>query len=825
MTKSYCLFKQPEVFFVFSPTNELLQIPHDARLFLSNLLHLLFGRKEMYTEFEKMMHKKFQMSSMGELTFFLVLQVTQKDDEIFISQDKYVDKILKKFDFSTVKTANTHMETSKPLLKDENAKDVDVHLYRSIIGSLIYLTSSRHDIMFADSPFNLEAYTDNDYAGASLDRKSTTEGCQFLKRRLILWQCKKQTLVTNSTTKAEYVAASNCYGQAKVNTAGLTYYCQVTVKVTTAETENVNFAEIVDFLNANPIRLYTNDDWNEVKQLLWMKFRLPLAKVNTAGLTYYCQVTVKVTTAEMAYLEKSAENVNFAEIVDFLNANPIRYALNKRVKRLEKKRKSRTPHLKRRLFKVRIKSSAEKSLGDQEDASKQEKNDQDEGISFVQEDAEIQSRYDHDTKINTASTSITTAIINITTTEPVTSVSTLVTTASVFVSIPNQDLDKPVKVKGKDQIALDEEVAQRLEAQMEVKFKEEERIARQREEEANLISWDNTQAMMEIYTEGTREYWKIIRVGNHTENGIDIYMLVEKEYPLSRRTLTLMLVAKLLVDQDNEMSREFLGRYSCMLKDQEDEVFGRIFSDLQDYSLRSVKTIIAPATAEEKAQRRLELKARSTLLTGIPNEHQIKFNSIKDAKSLLQAVEKRFGGNAATKMTQRILLKQNNPEIDTLSLDDLYNNLKIYEPDVKGTSSSNTNTQNIVFVSSNSTGSINGAVNTAHGVTTTNTKSTIVNSTTIDTLSDAVICSFFTLQPNSPHLDNEELQQIHPDDLEELDLSGISILLAVGTPSTGSGNIYCQWELSPGSGNALCILFPTRPSLSVLLTNPYKGYT
>ncbi|GJV33610.1 hypothetical protein Tco_1394010 [Tanacetum coccineum] len=74
--------------------------------------------------------------------------------------------------------------------------------------------------------------------------------------------------------------------------------------------------------------------------------------------------------------------------------------------------------------------------------------------------------------------------------------------------------------------------------------------------------------------------------------------------------------------------------------------------------VEGVKTIIAPTTAEEKAQRRLELKARSTLLMGIPNEHQLKFNSIKDAKSLLQAVEKRFGGNAATKKTQRNLLKQ-----------------------------------------------------------------------------------------------------------------------------------------------------------------------
>ncbi|GKE31963.1 putative ribonuclease H-like domain-containing protein, partial [Tanacetum coccineum] len=192
-----------------------------------------------------------KMSSMGELTFFLGLQVTQKDDGIFISQDKYVDEILKKFGFSTVKTASTPIETSKSLMKDENDEDVDVHLYRSMIGPLMYLTSSRPDIMFAvcacarfqvtpkvshlhamkrifrylkgqpklglwypkDSPFVLEAYTDSNYAGASLDRKSTTGGCQLLGSRLISWQCKKQTVVTNSTTEAEYVAASNCCGQ------------------------------------------------------------------------------------------------------------------------------------------------------------------------------------------------------------------------------------------------------------------------------------------------------------------------------------------------------------------------------------------------------------------------------------------------------------------------------------------------------------------------------------------------------------------------------------------------------------------------------------
>ncbi|GJW34567.1 hypothetical protein Tco_0054599 [Tanacetum coccineum] len=220
--------------------------------------------------------------------------------------------------------------------------------------------------------------------------------------------------------------------------------------------------------------------------------------------------------------------------------------------------------------------------------------------------------------------------------------------------------------------------------------------------------------------------------------------------------------------------------------------------------IEGVETIIAPTTIEEKAQRRLELKSRSTLLMGIPNKHQLKFNSIKDAKSLMQAVEKRFGRNAATKKTQRNLLKQlyenfttsssevfdqtfdrlqklikwnthtivwrNKPEIDRLSLDDLYNNLKIYELEFKGTSSSSTNTQNLAFVSSNCTSSTNGAVNTAHGVTTASTQATVVNSTTIDNLSDAVIYAFFSSQPNSLQLDNEDLQHIHPDELEEMDL-------------------------------------------------------
>ncbi|GJY94131.1 putative ribonuclease H-like domain-containing protein [Tanacetum coccineum] len=214
---------------------------------------IIFGstKKSWCDEFEALMKSRFQMSSMGELTFFLGLQVKQKEDGIFISQDKYVVEILKKFDFMNVKHASTPIESHKPLVKDEEAADVDVHLYRSMIGSLMYLTASRPDIMFVvcacsrfqvtpktshlhavkrilrylkgkpklglwyprESSFDLVAYSDSDYGGANLDRKSTIGGCQFLGHRLISWQCKKQTIVATSTTEAEYVAAANCCGQ------------------------------------------------------------------------------------------------------------------------------------------------------------------------------------------------------------------------------------------------------------------------------------------------------------------------------------------------------------------------------------------------------------------------------------------------------------------------------------------------------------------------------------------------------------------------------------------------------------------------------------
>ena len=171
------------------------------------------------------MAKKFEMSMMGELRFFLGLQVRQLPDGIFINQGKYIVDLLKKFGYSDSSPAKTPMTTAHHLTADSSGADVNSTSYRAMIGSLLYLTASRPDIMFAtsmcaryqanpkeshlhavkrifrylkstphlglwyprDSPFELIGYTDSDHAGCAIDRKSTSGGCQLLGNRLISW--------------------------------------------------------------------------------------------------------------------------------------------------------------------------------------------------------------------------------------------------------------------------------------------------------------------------------------------------------------------------------------------------------------------------------------------------------------------------------------------------------------------------------------------------------------------------------------------------------------------------------------------------------------
>ncbi|GJV94672.1 putative ribonuclease H-like domain-containing protein [Tanacetum coccineum] len=161
-----------------------------------------------------------EMSAMGEMTFFLGLQVKQLPDGTFISQDRYVKDMLTKFDMESVRTATTPYEAAKTKLKDETDPPVNWLVPNiKLLHCLIILNAVKKIFKYLkgqpklglwypkDSPFQLEAYSDSDYAGSHGDRKSTTGGCQFLGRRLISWQCKKQTIVATSSTEAEYVAA------------------------------------------------------------------------------------------------------------------------------------------------------------------------------------------------------------------------------------------------------------------------------------------------------------------------------------------------------------------------------------------------------------------------------------------------------------------------------------------------------------------------------------------------------------------------------------------------------------------------------------------
>ncbi|GJX73210.1 putative ribonuclease H-like domain-containing protein [Tanacetum coccineum] len=661
---------------------------------------IIFGstKKSLCTEFEKMMHKKFQMSSMGELTFFLGLQVKQKEDGIFISQDKYVTEILKKFGFSDVKTASTPMETHKPLLKDADGEDVDEHLYRSMIGSLMYLTSSWPGIMFAvcacaifqvnpkishlyavkrifryikgqpklglwypkDSPFDLVAFTDSDYAGASLDRKSTTGGCQFLGYRLISWPSKKQTVVANSTTEAEYIVASNCCGQIPISKGRLiVLICSglyinddwngmqkllrmelglklVTVRVTT--TEGVVYTYIADFLNAHPIKYaltvnptinvsYIEQFWftakaktiNEEIQIhaivdgkkiviVQSSVRSDLQLADDDGIDYEtitkewedrkeraattassleaeqdrgnikrtqsmatlnepsplgtglgggprCQDTILEDVEAQTRFETASKQSNdpplsgvnilgsgedrlkLKELMDLctklsdrvLNLETTKTtqakeiaSLKKRVKKLERKRKSKTPGM--NLFK--FDTSRRRSLG-KEDESKQGRNlkqgkdrsifeesdfddegfdaDMDEVFKYVKGYTEqVISAATNEvptgdavntasTKVNTASAPVTTPGVSVSTIKPINTASEVV--RGVVMKYPSETATRPtVPPKQHDPI---DKVAQRLQAQMEAKLEEEERLAREREEDPNIAEWDDVQAMMD----------------------------------------------------------------------------------------------------------------------------------------------------------------------------------------------------------------------------------------------------------------------------------------------------------------------------------------
>ncbi|KAJ9535689.1 hypothetical protein OSB04_un001159 [Centaurea solstitialis] len=214
---------------------------------------IIFGStsKDLCKKFETIMTQEFKMSMMGEINFFLGLQVKQFPDGIFINQSKYIFDLLKKYDMSSYNSIGTPMATGNKIGPDHEGKDVDLRTYRGMVGSLMYLTASRPDIMFATcvcaryqaklkeshlaavkrifrylkgTPyyglwypkglgFELQPYSDADYGGCNMDRKSTSGHIQLLGNKLVSWASKKQQCVSTSTAESEYVAAASCCSQ------------------------------------------------------------------------------------------------------------------------------------------------------------------------------------------------------------------------------------------------------------------------------------------------------------------------------------------------------------------------------------------------------------------------------------------------------------------------------------------------------------------------------------------------------------------------------------------------------------------------------------
>nr|GEY64941.1 putative ribonuclease H-like domain-containing protein [Tanacetum cinerariifolium] len=499
---------------------------------------------------EKMMHEKFQISSIGELTFFLGLQVKQKQDGIFISQDKYVAEILKKYGFTKVKNTSTPMETQKPLLKDKDGKEVDVHIYRSMIGSLMYLTSLNLDIMFAlcacvRYQVNPKVSHLHDVKRIFRDLQlEDDEGVDCLPNAAIFEQL---TLIGEIPLfPTMMVQAQEEIGKDLANridphhtptiiqpSASQPQKKQKPRKTQRKDTElpqtsgpTTNIAdeavneEMDDSLERAAITASSleaeQDNGNINKTQSKATLNEPSFIGTSSGSGPRCQETIRDTIAQT------------------------------RVKKLEKKQRSRTHKLKR-LYLVgltaRVDSSDEASLG--EDASKQERIiddiDADEGITLVDETAKNQGRFNGQEdaemlfdvaddlrgkdvfvsqevplkEVNVVATTTTATINDITLAKALMEIRSAKPKADKEQAptpiVSSQQLkshakgkaimiEELVKLKKKDQIMLDEEVALKLQAKLQAEFDKGQRLAREKAQQIKEVNraWDDIQAKMDV---------------------------------------------------------------------------------------------------------------------------------------------------------------------------------------------------------------------------------------------------------------------------------------------------------------------------------------
>ncbi|GJU15909.1 uncharacterized mitochondrial protein-like protein [Tanacetum coccineum] len=416
--------------------NDLEDDINNLNTFMHILVDLPYGKRTIGTKWVYR-NKKDERETASDTT----------DDGIFISQDKYMDEILNNFGFSTIKTASTPMETSKPLMKDKSAEYVDVHLYRSMTGSLMYLTSLRPDIMYN----------------------------QIIHKGWLKWNA------TTTEDGIEVKTVNESLG--KVSAARLLTNARLPLVLQLLR--NADFDEILDNLNANPIRysltVFANmkrkrKDFSRTVSPLFQSMLASQAVEGEGGSPRRQDTILRDRPAQTRFL--ALENIKTAQDLEITN-------LKKRVKKLEKKTNSELHNFTGGYSKL--------------------------GYSLLLKrvwDAETQGRFGHDTEINTASTSITTASINITTAEPVITASAPVATAGVSVSTVEPKKSKEKGVSSETATRLTRGVIMKeasetatIPIRLQAKLDEEVRLEREREEEASnatlIKEWDSIKARID----------------------------------------------------------------------------------------------------------------------------------------------------------------------------------------------------------------------------------------------------------------------------------------------------------------------------------------
>ncbi|GJV66887.1 putative ribonuclease H-like domain-containing protein [Tanacetum coccineum] len=938
---------------------------------------IIFGstNKELCTAFEKLMKDKFQMSSMGELSFFLGLQVQQKENGIFISQDKYVAEILKKFNYTDVKSASTPVDLEKPLVKDGDADDVDVHLYRSMIGSLMYLTASSPDIMFAVcacARFQVTPKTSYLLAVKRTFRYlkgKPTLGLWYSRdspfELVIYAKVSKKTVVATSTTKAEYVAAASCCGQDKqieylmLNASPLKHVKRgrdtkipqssgPPVKVgdeavhkelgdrmeraaTTAssleaeqDSGNINrtqsmatlksqfFRELFSSVLVNTLgsgedslklielmahcttlsaltpALSTNEDGvrgitatidKKVKKFLsnwligyvitsdsltfqkghfspqWKFFIHTILHCLSPKKTAWEQFSSNIATAIICLATN--RTFNFSNLIfEAMEAAPMPHesplqsihshgcdegslsfneltdlctSLSKKVESLESELKQTKQTYNAALTKL-IKKEAEEDPSNQ-GRSLIEELDLDAGISLVPSHAVDQGRID-DTHISdqpkeklgvfsTATALADAARRRQISTADISTASDLDSTAGVKEKDKGKSImhesEPPKKIKKRVQVqmSVDEELAKKVFEEEQARFNAEQEARFKAEQEQERIDFETALELQKQLDEREEVAAKVDQA--HDIDWSDPAVL--RYHTLQNRPFSVAEVRKNMccIKRNQVMKRSGFDLQQESSKpveeeivQQDDVIAEQAVKETQENGT-SVTKMSVHVTAEEKTNKKNDVKARSLLLMALPNEHQLTFNQYNDAKTIASSTESldsifnriqkivirlailgvvitqkdlnsNFLRSLPLEWNTHVVVWMNKAEIETMSIDDLYNNFKIVEKSVKKSVGASSNAQNLAFMTAPSTSSTID-VNTTKPAYEVSTVSPNVNTASHQvstaSFSDNVVYAFMIENPNGSNLLQQDLEQIHEDDLEAMDLKWQLSLLSM----------------------------------------------